>query len=147
MFSGCHSLCMAPFLHEIISKKAILQPCNWYKISKCCDMRCPRLKTLMQQSDWWEIHVHILVWRSLVKQATYHSIHWLKSFFLIKNNWKMRLRNYFRINLDFELRCSTNWSEGIAMCSVSLWKASFFSQVSSMSKAEEKSLRTVKFQA
>ena len=52
MFSGCHSLCMAPFLHEIISKKAILQPCNWYKISKCCDMRCPRLKTLMQQSDW-----------------------------------------------------------------------------------------------
>ena len=59
----------------------------------------------------------------------------------------MRLRKYFNIILDFELRCSTNWSEGIAMCSVSLWKASFSSQVSSMSKAEEKSLRKVKFQA
>ena len=70
-----------------------------------------------------------------------------QEFFLIKNNWKMRPRNYFNIILDFELRCSTNWSEGIAMCSVSLWKASFFSQVSSMSKAEEKSLRKVKFQA
>ena len=57
----------------------------------------------------------------------------------------MRLRNYFNIILDFELRCSTNWSEGIAMCSVSLWKASFSSLVSSMSKAEEKSLRTLNF--
>ena len=42
MFGGCHSLCVAPFLHEIISKKAILQRCNWYKISKCCDMIGPR---------------------------------------------------------------------------------------------------------
>ena len=42
MFGGCHSLCVAPFLHEIISKKAIPQRCNWYKISKCCDMIGPR---------------------------------------------------------------------------------------------------------
>ena len=68
-------------------------------------------------------------------------------FFSYEKNSKMRLRKYFNIISDFELRCSTNWSEGIAMCSVSLWKASFFSQVSSMSKAEEKSLRKVKFQA
>ena len=35
LFGRCHSLCVAPFLHEIIGKKAIPQRCNWYKISKC----------------------------------------------------------------------------------------------------------------
>ena len=69
-------------------------------------------KTTRRQSDWWEINVHILMWRSLVKQVTYHPIHptlYTDFKFFIKNNSKMRLRQYFNIILDFELRCSTNW--------------------------------------
>ena len=37
-FFKCHSLCTAPWFHDIISKETIPKHHDWCKISKCCDM-------------------------------------------------------------------------------------------------------------
>ena len=109
MFGRCHSLCVAPFLHEIIGKKAVPQRCNWYKISKCCDMM---VRDKNPNAAIWLVrdtctYPNVTIFSDGGNTTLYTDLKFFS--YKKKKNSKMRLRQYFHIILDFELRCPTNW--------------------------------------